>query len=144
MMLKTVCNSSDGGRGQLPTRSHGSDAGLDLRSSEEVAISPGCPEVVDLGVAVQIPQGHYGMLTHRSSLAFKKNCIISTGIIDSNYTGTIKCLVVNVGTDLEYIDAGERIAQLIIQPYRYLEPVAVDTLDETDRGASGIGSTGEV
>ena len=125
-----------------PMRVSNQDAGFDLRSSIDVKIYPGEHKVVPLGVAISIPEGMFGLLTHRSSLAFKHGCIISTGIIDSSFTSEIKALVINLAEEEVplVISKGDRIAQLILidhNPY-----IRLNQVKSIEVGKEGFGSTG--
>lgn len=119
------------------------DAGFDLRSSISTIIYPGQQKVIPLGVRVSIPDSMFGLLTHRSSLAFKSGCIISTGIIDSSFTGELKALIINLSEEERpiVIEEGERIAQLILielNPY-----IRLNKVEEIKDGKEGFGSTGK-
>lgn len=122
----------------LPTQGGEGDAGYDLRATEEVALSPGGSTIVGTGVHFEIPKGYYGLLTHRSSLAFKNGCILSLGIIDSNFTGEVKCLVFNLGQKELYLDKGERFAQIVFNKY-YTDTMEV--VEELKDGKEGFGSS---
>lgn len=128
-------------KGAAPTRAHKDDAGLDLRAAESVWIAYGCLCMVDTGTAVDIPKGHVGLLVARSSLC-KKGLMLANGvgIIDSGYHGTIKVPLLGVSAD--GIEAGERIAQLVIVPIADVEPVEVEEFEDSERGEGGFGSTG--
>lgn len=129
-------------KGNLPTKQHKSDAGFDMILQEGSKIPKNGSKLVSLGTAVKLPSSHFGLLTHRSSLAVKKGCTISFGVIDSGYTGDIKALVINhSGIDV-WLEKGERIAQLLIIPCR--DAIFQDgELEETDRNTNGFGSTGK-
>lgn len=117
------------------------DPGYDIRNEgPDVTIQPGGYAYIDTKVAVDIPRGLFGILTHRSSLAFKKQCILSLGIIDSNFKGHMKGMVFNLGYDEQVIKRGERFAQFIpvMSMDQGLNPVpALDV-----EGKEGFGSTG--
>ncbi len=126
--------------GCTPERMRDEDAGYDLRAAADTTIFPNESAVIPLGVAIAIPRGIYGMLTHRSSLAFKKNGLISLGVIDSNFRQEIKAKVFN--QNLFYslkISAGDRIAQLILHRYESLE---LEEVEDLGIGKGGFGSSG--
>lgn len=133
--------------GQLKQTTSGS-SGIDLSSSEEHYIAPGDRLLVGTGITVEIPPGYEGQIRPRSGLAIKHGLGIvnSPGTIDSDYRGEIKVILINHGNERIHINAGDRIAQLIIQsvPVVYLLRV-VDILDlnNTERGTNGFGSTGK-
>jgi len=130
----------------LPTYAKTGDAGLDM-----VAVSKEWSDelgswVYDTGVAVEIPEGYLGFLMPRSSIC-KKNLILSNsiGLIDSGYRGSVKFIFREIGR-LEELhklySIGERIGQLVIQPYPTIEPEWAEELSLTERGVGGHGSTG--
>jgi dUTP pyrophosphatase len=128
----------------LPTRGSPGAAGLDLYSADGYVVMPGHRVVVSTGISVKLPVGTYGRVAPRSGLAVKHGLDILAGVIDPDYTGELKVVLVN--TDMRvpfFIKPGYRIAQLIMECY---VPVTVEEVFEpgeiTDRGAAGFGSTG--
>ena len=126
----------------LPAHAKPGDAGLDLALSEKVVIEPGSTKFVKTGVCVAIPEGYFGLCVARSSLA-KRGLTVFPGIIDSGYRGEIKVILHNAGFCDQVLDAGERIAQLIVIPYASCDCVRKQKLDDTVRGDAGFGSTGK-
>ena len=128
-----------------PTRAHSTDAGLDLYSLQSANIPPGGRELVNTGVYVAIPPGYVGLVCPRSGLAHKHGLTVlnAPGIIDAGYTGEIKVNLHNTDCMAQYVDFGDRIAQLVIIPIPDAHLVQVDTLESTERGDSGHGSTGQ-
>lgn len=131
----------------LPTRAHAGDAGIDLRyaGTEPITITPSRQELLPTGVAVAIPEKHAGLICPRSGLSAKHGITVvnGPGIIDHGYTGEIKVCLGVVGTTNEHtIHPGERIAQLVITPITAPGITLVDTLDDSERGDDGFGSTG--
>lgn len=132
---------------KLPQRSHPSDAGADLFAwfspayEQCIEIYPTEQKLVDTGIAVKIPLGFAGFVYNRSSQG-KKGITIphSVGVIDSDYRGTIKVLLKNIGDDPYNIVAGDRIAQLVIQRVELMS--FKDIWNDTERGTGGFGSTG--
>jgi len=123
-----------------PQRMRGADAGLDLRAAEYTLIPPEASAVIPLGIAVKIPDMMYGLLTHRSSMAFGKNCTASLGIIDSNFVQELKVKLFNHSPHYEVrIKKGSRIAQIILHRYECLELQEVEDLGV---GKGGFGSSG--
>ena len=143
MKLQIVCPD----RRLIPTRAHDADAGLDLRCAHKlgVILLPGQRELVNTGVAVNIPPGYVGLVHPRSGHAHKYGITVNNapGTIDAGYTGTIKVNLINHGQDAVSIEYGDRIAQLLIQRVELPELEIVDSLDTTARGTAGHGSTGE-
>ena len=129
----------------LPTRAHDGDAGLDLYASEPAHIGPGERWQVATGVAVEIPEGHAGLVLPRSGLARRHgiSLVNAPGLIDSGYRGEVKVLLLNNDpAEVFRINPGDRIAQLVITPVASADPVAAEVLSGSDRGESGFGSTG--
>ena len=129
----------------LPTRAHDGDAGLDLYACESAHIGPGERWSIGTGVAVEIPDGHAGLVLPRSGLA-KKNGITlvnSPGLIDAGYRGEIRVLLLNTDpADVFRVAPGDRIAQLVITPVVLADPVEREALAESARGEGGFGSSG--
>ena len=141
--MKILFTLDDGAT--APTRAHDTDAGLDLYSSRGCPINPGERRLVSTGVHVAIPPGYVGMICPRSGLAHKAGLTVlnAPGIIDAGYTGEIKVNLYNSDYLSQPVDAGDRIAQLVITPIPGARLVQVDTLEATERGDNGHGSTGE-
>lgn len=126
--------------GKLPTRAHREDAGFDLYSPINAVLCGGTTRI-KLGVCVEIPKGYVGFIMGRSSLN-KKGVVCLTGVIDSGYTGEIAVILNSVGA-LAKINKGDRIAQLVVAKLADIDDaVAVDSLEDSERGAGGFGSTG--
>ena len=130
---------------ELPTYAYEGDAGLDLRSNEDVTLAPFERRLISTGLAVAIPEGYAGFVQPRSGMALKLGLSMANtpGLIDSHYRGELKVVAVNLdATSPIHVTKGERIAQLVIQRVPLVRLVEVDRLDETDRGAGGFGSSG--
>ena len=125
----------------MPTRAHPTDAGLDLYAPRTVLIPAHGSAVVDTGVHVSLPEKTVGMLKSKSGLNVKKN-ILGEGVIDEGYTGPIVVKLYNQGDGDVTIEAGQKLIQLVILPILTPELELVDSLEETDRGTGGFGSTG--
>ena len=128
---------------EVPTRAHPTDAGLDLAASETTHIAPGVVTLVPTGVAVAIPEGHVGLLAARSSLAAKKSMTLANGVgvIDADYRGEIKIPIIPLDGCHNLIQAGQKIAQLIILPIALPTVEVVSELPESVRGNGGFGSS---
>lgn len=126
----------------MPERAHPTDAGLDLRSREKFVLWPGSHHTFDTGVHIEIPAGCFGHIESKSGLNVKDSVVSCGGIIDEGYTGSIAVKLYNFGKHDKIFEVGDKIAQIIIQRYRAPEMVLVDSLDQTDRGDAGFGSTG--
>ena len=125
----------------LPMRGSVQSCGLDLFVNQSGKIVPGDRMLVSTGISIQLPIGTYGKIASRSSLALK-GLDIGAGIIDSDYRGIIKILLINNSHEVFNFDAGERLAQIIISKYHDMTPQRVENLNKTERQASGFGSTG--
>ena len=132
-----------------PEKAHAADAGYDLRAMHDSAgfLCEYDQEVFDTGVHVEIPPGYVGYVQGRSGLNFRDGIICPTGTVDSGYSGSIKVKLYSMwsrdyGTPMPDIKAGDKIAQLVIQPIAECELVEVESLDQTERGDNGFGSTG--
>ena len=130
----------------LPEYQTAGAAGMDLRAAlaESVSIPPGERRFVSTGLAVAIPHGYEGQVRPRSGLALRHGIGIvnSPGTIDSDYRGEIGIVLVNHGAEAFVVEPLARIAQLVIAPVARAELVVVESLDGTERGAGGYGSTG--
>ena len=130
---------------ELPTYAYAGDAGLDLRSSEDVTLEPFERRLVSTGLAIALPDGYAGFVQPRSGLAIRQGLsIVNTpGLIDAHYRGELKIIAVNLDAhESIHIRKGDRIAQLVIQAVPAVRLVETDELSETDRGAGGFGSSG--
>ena len=125
----------------MAVRAHSTDAGADLFSREYACINPGKSHTFDTGVHIAIPEGYVGMLKSKSGLNVKHG-ITSEGVIDAGYTGSIKVKLYNHGEKAVEIERGQKISQLVILPIITPELELVDSLEETERGNGGFGSTG--
>ena len=128
-----------------PTRAHITDAGIDLYSREEKLVPARGSAIFDTGVHIELPPFTVGMLKSKSGLNVKRG-IISEGVIDEGYTGSIVAKLYNLSDDDYWVKAGDKITQLVVMRY---EPVGVftgfkivDELGASDRGDNGFGSSG--
>lgn len=143
--MNTIRMQTTNDTARRPVRATDSSAGLDLSLEDDVVVRHGSITVTNLPYRVAIPHGHVGILALRSSIGARGITIPnSIGIIDSDYRGTLKLTLTALpGTDPVTLRAGERVAQLVILPAVFPEPVEADVnADETQRGEGGLGSTG--
>ncbi len=126
----------------LPERAHQTDAGLDLRAIRSQIIPAHGSAVFDTGVHVAFDRGTYGKLESKSGLNVKHGVVSLGGVIDEAYTGSIVAKLYNMTDEPYEIKAGDKIVQMIVQPYLTPEIETVQELEDTDRGAAGFGSTG--
>lgn len=125
----------------VPERAHPTDAGLDLKTPKDVYLRPNNSVTIDTGVHVQLPTGTCGLMVAKSGLNIKAD-ILSTGLIDEGYTGSIRVKLYNHGSDPYVFNAGDKISQLVILPVIYEAVELVEDLDGTERGDNGFGSSG--
>ena len=140
-MITTVKVMLDKGA-YMPTRAHDTDAGLDLYATEDAVIFRHGSHTFDTGVHVQIPEGYVGFLKSKSGLNVNQG-IQSAGVIDCGYTGSIRAKLYNHGRGMVHIKKGQKISQLVLLPIITPELELVDSLEETERGNGGFGSTGK-
>ena len=128
----------------LPKHAKAGDAGMDLTTRQTVEIAPQGTVMVGTGVAMEIPEGCYGAIVPRSGMASKRGVTLANtpSTIDSGYRGEIMLPLYNLGHDVAAVERGERVAQIIIKRYETCECVEVEELSETERAATGFGSSG--
>jgi dUTP pyrophosphatase len=142
-----------------PYQANPSDAGFDLFSAEYATLEPGQRRLISTGISLEIPQGFYGRIAPRSGLAVKKGLDVMAGVVDSGFRGEIKILLINLnfeGYNLKPsvydsmfgssnkidIKPGKRVAQLIIESCHPVEWTEMKTLENSQRGQGGFGSSG--
>ncbi|MDE6001910.1 MAG: dUTP diphosphatase [Prevotella sp.] len=134
------------GHQQLPAYATTQSAGMDLRANidEPVTLHPMERRLIPTGLHIALPEGYEAQVRPRSGLALKHGLTVlnSPGTIDADYRGEISVVLINLSQQDFVINAGERIAQLVIARYEQAELVTVETLDETERGEGGYGHTG--
>jgi len=132
------------GGGQVPGYATEEAAGMDLRSTHDVTLQPLERMLVKTGLRMAIPKGFEGQVRPRSGLALKQGitCLNSPGTIDSDYRGEVGVILINLSESVVQLAKGERIAQLVICPIARATVQVVDSLDDTERGEGGFGSTG--
>jgi dUTP pyrophosphatase len=128
--------------GALPAYASAGAAGADLCASEAALIAPGARAAVATAVRLEIPPGHVGLVWPRSGLAVRHGIDTLAGVIDSDYRGELKVVLVNHGDEPFRIAPGDRVAQLLIQRVERVRFTAAERVAETARGSGGFGSTG--
>jgi len=131
-----------GAGGALPEYGSDGAAGADLRASEAVVIPPGGRAAVPTALRLEIPPGYAGLVWPRSGLAVRHGIDTLAGVIDSDYRGEVRVVLVNHGDEPFAIAAGDRIAQLLLQRVERAGFHAVEGVADTERGTGGFGSTG--
>lgn len=131
-------------RATLPSRANPNDAGLDLYCIEDVIINPGESGLVKTGISIALPPGTEGQIRPRSGLALKHQVTVlnTPGTIDEGYRGEVGVILINHGQASVMLEAGSRIAQLVVKPVLMVEPLEVAELSATERGEGGFGSSG--
>jgi len=127
---------------KLPTHGHPGDAGMDFCALENVVFSPGEQKRVPTGIAVEIPEGHVGLIWDKSSISFNLGLKVFGGVIDAGYRGEIIMCLWNSSNKEVVLEKGHKIAQMLIQKFEHCDIVEVKELSETVRGHGREGSTG--
>lgn len=130
----------------IPKYAHNGDAGVDLYSSINFTLKPFERKKIPTGIKISIPPGYAGFVQPKSGLAIKKglSMVNTPGLIDSSYRGEICVICINLDSkNIFSIKKGDKICQLVVQRVEEVEFESVDNLDDTKRGESGFGSTGE-
>ena len=142
MVRITRLGSGDGL--SLPSYETTGAAGMDIRAAEEIVLKPGARCLMPTGFAMALPQGFEAQVRPRSGLAVKHGVTVlnAPGTIDCDYRGEIKVPLINHGQQDFVIARGDRIAQMVIAAVTQATWIEVDTLDETQRGGAGFGSSG--
>ena len=128
----------------LPSYAHEGDAGMDVRSVEELELAPGARALVHTGLVMMLPPGWEAQVRPRSGLALKHGVTVlnTPGTIDAGYRGEVCVILFNAGENVFPVRRGDRIAQMVIAKLPDVELKPADELNETDRSAGGFGSTG--
>lgn len=134
-------------KAQLPKRGSAQAAGYDLMSVEEIEIGPNEQALVSTGISIELPQAtppdaYYARIAPRSGLSVNHRINTGAGVIDADYRGVLRVVLINNSSKVFKINVGDKIAQLIIEKIILPPVLQVDSLSETDRGTSGFGSTG--
>lgn len=126
----------------IPTRAHDTDAGLDIMAKESKVVPARDSATFRTGVHVRLPKDHAGFLLSKSGLNVRHG-ITSTGLIDEGYDGEIIVKLFNHSRRSYWVEAGDKISQLVVLPVRYEDVEIVDDLEmDSERGSNGFGSTG--
>ncbi len=130
----------------LPTYETCNSAGMDLRAAidEDIVLKVGERKLIKTGFSIALEPGYEAQIRPRSGLALKNGLIVlnTPGTIDADYRGEVCIILANLGAEDFIVQRGMRIAQMVIAPCIQVDFEEVDSLDETDRGAGGFGSTG--
>ena len=128
----------------LPSYAHPSDAGMDLRSVDDLTLAPGQRALVHTGLVMLLPPLYEAQVRPRSGLALKNGVTVlnTPGTIDSGYRGEVGVILINLGQAAFDVRKGDKIAQMVIAPVTQPNIEETDVVDETDRGSGGFGATG--
>ena len=128
----------------LPSYAHPGDAGMDVRSVEDLVVEPGGRKLVRTGLVMMLPPGYEAQVRPRSGLALKNGVTVlnTPGTIDEGYRGEVGVILANLGAEPFRVEKGAKIAQIVIAPCTRAEIVETAEIDETTRGTGGFGSTG--
>jgi dUTP pyrophosphatase len=127
----------------LPSFAHDTDAAMDLCTTEEITINPGERASVPTGIAMQIPDGHVGLIWDKSGISQKVGLKTLGGVIDAGYRGEIFVGLYNTGKDAHTFLPGQKVAQILIQEIKQPELEVVESLEDSSRGEGAFGSTGK-
>ena len=125
-----------------PQSNHVGDAALDLCGVETVILEPMARAAIGIGWSIEFPSGYVGRILPRSGLALHHGLQVLGGVIDSNYRGEWKVILINLGSDPVELKAGDRIAQAVFYPVATIQLTEVEELTDSTRGGDGFGSTG--
>ncbi|MBP9748349.1 MAG: dUTP diphosphatase [Candidatus Pacebacteria bacterium] len=127
---------------KLPTHGNPGDAGLDFYALEEVIFAPGSQMRIRTGVAMEIPEGHVGLVWDKSGISFNKGLKIVGGVIDAPFRGEFVASMVNLSKETQTIEKGQKFTQMLIQKFEDCDILETEELSETIRGEGREGSTG--
>lgn len=135
------------GKGELPTYATAASAGMDLRAAieESISLAPMERKIIPTGMSIALPEGHEAQVRPRSGLAVKHGITVlnSPGTIDADYRGEIGVILINLSNEVFTVAPDDRIAQLVIAQYTQIVWEPTQTLEESERGSGGFGSTGK-
>ncbi|XP_061885300.1 deoxyuridine 5'-triphosphate nucleotidohydrolase, mitochondrial isoform X2 [Entelurus aequoreus] len=125
-----------------PSRGSAKAAGYDMYSAYDYSIGPLDKAIVKTDIQIAVPHGCYGRVAPRSGLAAKHFIDVGAGVVDEDYRGNVGVVLFNFGKETFEVKKGDRVAQLVCERICYPDLVEEKTLDDTERGAGGFGSTG--
>ena len=131
----------------LPEYATSGSSGMDLRADlqEPVILQPLERSLIPTGIFIELPEGFEAQVRPRSGLAIKQGltCLNSPGTVDADYRGELKVIIINLSSETQQINHGDRIAQMVIQKVEQVEWLLVQDISETQRGIGGFGHTGK-
>jgi len=126
----------------VPRYAHVGDAGMDLCALDDCVVEARKRKLVATGISMELPEGYFASIRGKSGLAYKKGIDILGGVIEWTYRGDYGVIVLNTGDEDFVVEAGDKIAQVVIAPVATADVVEVDELGESVRGEDSFGSTG--
>lgn len=129
---------------KVPTYAHATDAGMDMYAAAAVTIPAHERVLVSTGIAMAIPEGYVGLIWDKSGIATKRGVTTLAGVVDAGYRGEVQIALYNTTEETVTFAAGEKVAQMVIQPVLQPELIEVDELEQSERGKGGFGSTGTI
>jgi dUTP pyrophosphatase len=142
-ILVNIINKSDN---PLPSYATSGSSGMDIRANieKEVILKPLERFLTPTGLFIELPEGYEAQIRPRSGMALKQGitCLNSPGTVDSDYRGELKIILINLSNEVQVINKGDRIAQMVIAKTENAELFLVQQLNDTVRGEGGFGHTG--
>jgi dUTP pyrophosphatase len=127
----------------LPSYAHVGDAGLDLCALDSCVVGAGERKLIPTGISMELPEGYFASIRGKSGLAYKKGVCILGGVVEYTYRGDYGVIFLNTSSEDIEIEAGQKIAQVVVAPVATVEIEDVEELGKSVRGADGFGSTGK-
>lgn len=145
-MVKTTVSIINKSNNPLPSYATSGSSGMDIRChiAAPIQLQPLERQLIPTGLFIELPQGYEAQIRPRSGLAIKQGltCLNSPGTVDADYRGELKVILINLSNEVQTIEPGDRIAQMVIQQVAMVDLVEVEVLNDTQRSAGGFGHTG--
>lgn len=145
-MVKTTVSIINKSNNPLPSYATSGSSGMDIRCNiaAPIQLQPLERQLIPTGLFIELPQGYEAQIRPRSGLAIKQGltCLNSPGTVDADYRGELKVILINLSHEVQTIEPGDRIAQMVIQQVAMVDLVEVEVLNDTQRSTGGFGHTG--
>ncbi len=145
-MQKITVNIINKSQNPLPSYATAGSSGMDIRANieKQVILQPLERFITPTGLFIELPEGYEAQIRPRSGMALKQGitCLNSPGTVDSDYRGELKVILINLSNEMQVINNGDRIAQMVIAKTEKAELFLVQQLNDTERGVGGFGHTG--
>jgi dUTP pyrophosphatase len=145
-VVKTTVSIINKSNNPLPSYATSGSSGMDIRChiAAPIQLQPLERQLIPTGLFIELPQGYEAQIRPRSGLAIKQGltCLNSPGTVDADYRGELKVILINLSNEVQTIEPGDRIAQMVIQQVAMVDLVEVAILNDTQRSAGGFGHTG--